>query len=306
MELESLLRIIRWQNLLLIALTQYLIRYALFLPFHIAVSLDDFHFFLLVLATALLAGAGNIIYHFYNQGVISINDPQNPVVNKIITEKRALYWFFGLNVMGVGIGFYLANSVGFPAFSGFFILSSALLYLHASYLKKIPLIGNLTSCILVGLVFLIVAVFDLLPAITPRNIATQQVLFSIVMDYAIFAMMISLIREIVKDQMALKGDYNSGNQSLPVLLGTQRTNWLVFIAALLPLSALIYYLYNYLLENLVAALYVLFLLVAPLLFFLSRIVKAKSPKDFKQLSTLLKGILIAEILSMGIYQYILI
>lgn len=306
MELKPLLRIVSWQDLLFIALTQYLIRHGLFLPFHIAVSLENFDFFLLVLSSLMIAGGGNILDQIYNGKANSINNPEKAVVGKTIREQTVFNAFFGLTIIGVGLGFYLANSIGHPTFSGFFVLSSALLYLNSSYLKKIPLLGNLTSSIMVGLIFLIVPIFDLLPAITPRNIATQQVLFSIVMDYAIFAMMITFLREVVKDQLALKGDYNAGKQTLPVVLGKKRTNWLLFIVALLSLGALIFYLYNYLMENLVAALYVLFFLAAPLLWFLIRVIHAKNQGNYRRLSQLLKGILIAEILSLGLYQYILI
>lgn len=306
MDLKAYLRIISWQNLLYIILVQYLIRKALFLPFHIAVSLKDFEFFLLVMASVLIAGGGNIIGRVATSGENSISFSSKEVIGHNITEKTALYWFLGFTIVGVGLGFYLANIIGHPAFSGFFVLSSALLYLNNTYLKNIPFIGNFTSSIMVGLIFLVVAIFDLLPAITPRNIATQQVLFSIVMDYAIFAMMISFLMAIVKDQEALKADYNAGKQTLSIILGTQRTNWLIFIGALFSLGSLIFYLYNYLLDNLVAALYVLFFLVGPLLFFLIRIIQAKHPGDYKRLRQVLKGILLAEALSLGIYQYILI
>jgi len=306
MDLKNFLRIISWQNLLYIILVQYLIRYALFLPFHITVSLGDHEFFLLILASLLIAAGGDIIEKVANLGANSIHFSKKEVKGPALPENIALYWFFGCTIVGVALGFYLANSIGQPAFSGFFVLSSALLYLNSTYLKNIPFIGNLTSSMLVGLIFLVVPIFDLLPAITSRNIATQQVLFSIVMDYAMFAMMISFLRVIVKDQEAIKADYNSGKRTLSIVLGTQRTNWLLFIGTFFSLGSLIFYLYSYLLDNLVIALYALFFLVAPLLFFLIGIIQAKKPGDFKQLGQVLKGVLLAQALSLGIYQYILI
>lgn len=306
MKLLPFLTLIRWQNLLVIALTQFLIRYFLFIPFHISVSLGDLQFLLLVLASVSIAAAGNIINAISDVFPDSINKPQRVIIGKSLSEKTAFNWFFALNILGVGFGFYLANYIDQPAFSAFFILPSALLYLHAIYLKKIPFIGNLTVSLLLGLVLLNVGIFDLLPAITPRNLATQQVLFSILIDYAIFACLINLLRGTVKDQKDLKGDHNAGNLTLSVLLGKDRTNRVIFLLALVPLTALIHYIYAYLFHNQVAVLYVLLLIVAPLLYFLTRIWKAKSQKDFRFLSIILKGILVAGLLSLGLYRFILI
>src|SRR5690554_1699559 len=155
MDLKAFLRMVSWQLLVYIILVQYMIRYALFLPFHIAVSLKDFEFFLLVLASVLIAGGGNIIGQVATSRTNSISFSSKKVIGHTIPEKTALYWFFGSTIAGVGLGFYLANIIGHPAFSGFFVLSSALLYLNNTYLKNIPFIGNLTSCILVGLIFLV-------------------------------------------------------------------------------------------------------------------------------------------------------
>lgn len=306
MKLWPLLVVVRWQNLLLIAVTQLLVRYFLFIPFHISVSLGDLQFVLLVLATVSIAAAGNIISAISNVFSDSINKPDHVIIGQALSEKSAFNWFFALNILGVGLGFYLANYIDQPAFSAFFILPSALLYLYAVYLKKIPFIGNLTASLLLGLVLLNVGIFDLLPAITPRNLATQQVLFSILIDYAIFACLINLLLEIVKDQKDAKGDHNAGIPTLSVLLGTDRTNKLIFLLALLPITALIYYIYTYLFHNQAAVLYVLLLMVAPLLYFQTRIWKATSQKDFTLLSMLLKGVLLAGILSLGLYRFILL
>lgn len=306
MKLHSFLLLIRWQNLLIIAVTQFLVRYFLFIPFHISVSLGDLQFILLVLATVSIAAAGNIISAISNVFPDSINKPAKVIIGHALSEKSAFSWFFALNILGVGLGFYLANYIGQPAFSAFFIVPSALLYLHAIYLKKIAFIGNLTVSLLLGLVLLNLGIFDLLPAITPTNLATQQVLFSILIDYAIFVCLISLLLEIVKDQKDVKGHHNEGRLTLSVLLGTDRTNKLIFSLALLPLTALIYYIYTYLFHNMAAVLYVMLLMVAPLLYFLTRIWKAKSQKDFSLLGTLLKGVLVMGLLSLGLYRFILI
>lgn len=299
------LGLIRYQNLLMIIATQYLVKYFLFKPFGISVSLDDFQFFLLVLAVVLIAAAGNIINDIHDTTTDAINKPDKQIIGTRISEKTGTNWFILLNILGVGIGFYLANLVGQPSFSALFILPSAFLYLYATYLKGKALLGNIIISLLVGLSILIVGIFELLPAITPENRVTQRVLFSILIDYAVFAFLINLLREMVKDQEDLKGDYNAGMHTLPVVLGRERTNKLIFFVGLLPLAALLYYIYTYLFENMAAVLYVLFLILAPLLFYQVKILRAKKRKDFHHLSVLLKFILLAGVLSIGLYQFII-
>ena len=50
--------------------------------------------------------------------------------------------------------------------------------------------------------------------------------------YAVFAFGISLIREIVKDIEAMKGDKEFGSTTLPIRLGLKKTKWLLFIIML--------------------------------------------------------------------------
>lgn len=300
------LKLIRVKNLLMIFLTQYLVKYFLFEPFNITVTLDWIDFSLLVISMMSLAAAGNIINDIYDVRTDSINKPQKQIIGKGISEKMAYNWFFGLNILGVGIGFYLSNHVGHPSFVSLFILPSVFLYLYASQLKRSILVGNIVVSIMVAMIIIMIGIFDLLPAITPENRSTQKVIFSILVDYAVFAFLVNLLREIVKDQEDVKGDYNAGLHTLPVVLGKDRTNKIIFILTLLPLAAVVYYIYSYLYENLWAVLYVLLLILGPLLYFWVRIFGAKTSKEFSRLSLLLKIVLAAGLLSIGLYRFILL
>ena len=58
--------LIRWKNLAIIALTQYLIRYTLIVPFIDFPSLNDIEFLILVFSTILVAAAGYIINDYFD------------------------------------------------------------------------------------------------------------------------------------------------------------------------------------------------------------------------------------------------
>lgn len=302
----SFLKLIRTGNLVFIALTMYLIKYGLFEPFGMAVTLNLLGFSLLVLAVVCVAASGYVINDIFDVKADARNKPDRTIINKSISEKNAYTLFFILNIIGVGLGFYLSNMIGRPGFSAFFIFGSAILYLYNSQFQQTILVGNILVSVIVGLVPVGVGLYDLLPAITDQNQQTQSVIFSILIDYSIFAFLINLLREIVKDQEDIDGDYNAGYKTLPIVLGKKRTNKILFGLSLLPLGFLIFYIYKYLFENIPAIIYTLLLLVGPLLFFLINIWSAERKTEYSRLSLVLKGILFFGLISIGLLQFILL
>lgn len=305
MRLLKFLKLIRFGNLAFVAVCLLLIRYAFFESTSAAVSLNDFEYALLIIANLSLAAAGYIINDIYDVTSDRINKPKKLYIGNGISEKTGFNWFIGLNIIGVGIGFYLANVIGLPAFSALFIFSSALLYIYSSYLKNVPLAGNIAVSFLVAGVAALPGIFDLLPAINAVNREQQAMYFSILLDYSFFGFFINLLREMVKDQEDQQGDYNSGGNTLPIILGTARTNKVIFAIGFIPLIAIVYYIYANLFENTTAVLYVLLLILGPLLFFMAQIWTASEKKDFTRLSLILKIILFFGLISIGFHQILL-
>ena len=306
MPVKAFLKLIRVPNLLMIIGTMVLVKYFLFEPFNIAVTLNTVEFSLLVFSMVVLAAAGNIINDIHDVHTDVINKPHKQTIGKEISEPVAYNWFIGLNIIGVGIGFYLSNLVGKPSFTALFIIPSAFLYLYATQIKRTILVGNLVVSIMVGMIIVMVGIFDLYPAITPQNRDTQRVIFSILIDYGIFGFLVNFLREMVKDQEDIKGDYNAGMQTLPVVLGRERTNKIIFLVALFPIAGVLYYIYEYLYENQLAVAYALFLILGPLLYFLVKVATAKTKKQYHDLSTLLKLVLALGLISIGLYRFILL
>ena len=120
------------------------------------------------------------------------------------------------------------------------------MYLYASYIKAMLLIGTILISILVATSLLIVGLFELLPAITPENLESQRSIFKIVLDYALFAFLLNFIREIVKDLQDINGDKNGGINSLPIALGRKRATNIVFALGVFTITSVIYYMYVYL------------------------------------------------------------
>ncbi|MBQ4802531.1 UbiA family prenyltransferase [Aquimarina sp. MMG015] len=293
--MQAYLKLIKFDNLILIALAQLFIKYGLFEPFDIDVTLNTFGISLLIISTISLVAAANVMLY--------IQDKEQS--ETIVSEKVLNRLFIVFNVIGVGIGFYLSNIIGIPKLAALFIVVSGIFYIYTTYLKEILVLKNIIIGILMALGLIAVTIFDLLPAINEQNRASQKVIFLIVVDYSIFAFIIVTIREIVKDCMHVDRDHNAGLPTIPISLGKDRTAKLIGGLTILPIGMIIYYVYTYLFNNSTAVIIVLGLLVAPLLYFMFKSWGAESNKDFKILSLLLKIILFLASLSLLLYQFIL-
>lgn len=302
----SYLNLIRYQNLLLIALVQIFIKYGLFQALGMDMALTDFRFALLVAATICIAAAGNIINDIYDVEIDKTNKPNKVLIGKKIPERNANRLFILFSVIGVAIGFYLANGIGKPGFAALFIIFSALLYLYASYLKGILIIGNLLVSALVAMSLIIVALFDLFPAITPQNQAAQSAVFKIVLHYSLFAFCMNFIREIVKDLQDINGDKKGGMHTLPIAIGRKRTVAIVFILGAAMVLGVVFYMYQYLYNTQPVLLYFLFAIVAPLLYFCVKAYDADTLNDYAFLSKQLKIIMFLGICSIPLYQFVLL
>ncbi|UOK41889.1 MULTISPECIES: geranylgeranylglycerol-phosphate geranylgeranyltransferase [Flavobacterium] len=291
-------KLIRFQNLLMLALTQLVFHFLFFknqqdLP----LALADWQFILLVIATVTIAAGGYVINNIMDQETDGFSKPNNVIVGKHISEGMAYNIYVTLNIIGVGIGFYLANIIQKPSFSAVFIVVAATLYLYATNLKQNLLVGNVIVALLVAFSIVLVGIFDLYPATYEGNREQMGLIFSILLDYALFAFIINFIREIVKDIEDMDGDYNSGMSTLPIVLGKDRTSKLVFGLTLIPIALLIFYVNKNLSDIQWVMYYALLFVLGPLLYFMIKIWSASTKKDFNHLSLILKLVMLFGILS---------
>ena len=171
--IESLLKLTRFGNLIIIALTQYFTA-GFLIGMH---TLNDVNLFFLSLSTVLIAAGGYIINDYYDVKIDYINKPDRVVIGKSITRRYAILFHIALSVAGIVIGFYLSWKIG-----GVNVLSVFLLWLYSNTLKRLPFVGNLTVAFLTGLAVIIVDLFY-----GKDN--------SLVLIYALFAFFMTLVRE---------------------------------------------------------------------------------------------------------------
>ena len=84
------LKLIRAKNLVIVAITQYLLQYLVVYPYHAESStqpvLDLLHFSLLVLVTVLVAAGGYIINDLKDIEIDKINKPNERAIENGISE----------------------------------------------------------------------------------------------------------------------------------------------------------------------------------------------------------------------------
>ncbi len=163
----------------------------------------------------LVTGAGNSINDYFDHKIDAINKPERPIPSGRIALKMALIYSLLLFIIGIIIGFLINWILGIIA-----LLASLLMIYYARDLKTKCLIGNMSISFLTGLCF----VFG--------GVAVGQILVSIYLG--IYAFLMTMAREIVKDMEDLEGDKEEGATTLPIIYG-KRTS--AIIAAIFMLIA---------------------------------------------------------------------
>tara|TARA_R110002012_G_scaffold256792_1_gene436988 strand:+ start:148 stop:1059 length:912 start_codon:yes stop_codon:yes gene_type:complete len=301
----AILKLIRFKNLLIIVFVQCVIKYVLFDAFEAFTKLSHFQFAFLTVSTLCIAAAGYIFNDIQDMATDAINKPHKILIGKNISKDFAYNLYMILTLFGVGLGMYVANSIDKNSFFSLFVLSAGLLYVYSNTLKPIAIVGNLTVSLLVALSLLIIGIFDLMPAITEQNKAFQKTMFSVLIDYSLFAFFINFIRELVKDIEDINGDHNQNMKTLPIILGQSRTAKIGFGLCLIAIAGIMYYVSTYFYKHSFVILYMLILVIAPLIYCAIKLFSAKQKKEFTQVSFILKLTMLTGICSMFLFKYIL-
>lgn len=272
---NALMRLTRFWNLVIIALTQYFTAFFLIGYF----TLFDGQLFLLVISTLLIAAAGYVINDYYDIKIDLINKPKRVIIGRDITRRYAIFFHTTLSVGGIAIGFLMGWPIGVVN-----LFSVFLLWIYSNNLKRQPFVGNFSVALLTGAAIGIVNL--LYPPVRPS-----------VIIYWLFAVVITLVREIIKDMEDMKGDQTFGCKTLPIVWGIRKTKRLLYI--LLALFATLMFWVNRFYVGLPLSYFLIFLFV-PLIFLLARLVRADTISDFARLSSFCKAIMLLGILSMAL------
>ena len=313
--ITAFLKLIRWPNLLFISVTQLLFYYCFIYPpfsshFGSYVNvLTPRLFYLLALASVLIAAAGYIINDYFDLNIDQINKPEQLVIGTFIRRRWAIIWHMLLSSAGILLSFYISYKTGNWLIGLLNMLTVVLLWFYSTTFKKQLLIGNITISLLTSWVILVLYFseirFYLVFASEGRShLDYIRQLFKIAILYSGFAFIISLIREVVKDMEDMYGDEKYGCRTMPITWGVPASKvfvatWLVVLIA----SLVIIEVYVIQLQWWWFAVYSALLIVSPLLNILRRLYMAAGASDYHRLSSWLKMVMFTGILSMLFFKF---
>jgi 4-hydroxybenzoate polyprenyltransferase len=302
----SKLFIFRPVNLVMIALTQFLVRYCIIMPAYVTEfnntgafppHLSKAEFFILLFATLAIAAGGYVINDAFDVHPDELNKPGKNIVGKKISVQSARITAMLLFSVGSAAGFGLAIHTGVTAMGLLLPFAAISLYMYSAQFKRRLLAGNFIIALLSALSVLIVALFE--PHFYPN------IQFALI--YAVFAFFISLIREIIKDAEDIEGDAASGCRTFPIVYGLSATRILLTILVAVNLAVVCAFLAQYFYSNTVINFwYLVGLFVIPYAALAYLVNSAETKKDFHYASLFAKFIMLYGILTMvPFYWYFL-
>ena len=295
----KILKLVRFPNLLMIAIAQCLIRYTLVVPL-LSISqkyvlVTHFDFFFIVLSTVLIAAGGYIINDIEDRKADSINKPEKVIVGEKISVSTAYKLYYALTIISIAIGFYLQYIRPLQYIGYINMIAAGLLYFYSVTYKGIMLLGNFIVSILTSLSIALIVITEPLALSDPT-------ILSLSAGYFVFAFLLSFVREIIKDIEDVEGDTSVDCKTLPVVMGTFTSKITAGIVTLVTLLLIVYIqIISEQWKSTLPFLYVLVMIQIPLALLLLLMVRAKAKKQFYQASFLTKSIMISGIFSMLVF-----
>lgn len=296
-------RFLRTPNLLIVALTQYLVRHAVLAPVYrragVAMDLDAFQFALLVLATMLVTAAGYLVNDLYDASIDRVNRPDRVYVGSLISPDRVRMLYGILTVLGGLLATYLAVRLDYLRWLALYPLSVAGLWAYTVRLKRTVLWGNLVVGVFSAGVVLLVWLAEQRSFVALQRAAPGEAghLAATFVFYAVFALVSTLFREVVKDLEDRKGDEAEGCRTLPVILGPGPARQIAFgLLAALALAVMLYLLAARAQVGSMTFLYAGAFLLAPMGYLGVLLARAHGPADYHRISTATKLVMLAGLL----------
>jgi 4-hydroxybenzoate polyprenyltransferase len=297
------LKLIRWQNVLMVLITQVLTFSFIIMPLHDAPGQFTIPFLMLMLASLFIVSGGYIINDYYDVEIDRKNKPGKMVVGKQITRRNTLRVYLLHCFMGALAGIYTAFLLKSVFFGLLFIMAIGILWFYSYQLKKTLLWGNIVVAIMAAApvysVLMIIFFSEWSEAGGVHHwYVSNQKLVAFVFGYSFFAVTTHFMREIVKDIQDMDGDKAYRCMTVPIRYGKAKS---VAIAKGLAVAVMFFLLIGFYVlyqEGFLLMSFYSIVLIAVMLFVTLRLSKAESSGDFGKAGLLVKWLMLFGILSM--------
>jgi len=330
----AFIKLIRLPNLLIIALTQYVVRYAILYPFFainaIELRMSNLDFFLLSLSTVMIAAAGYIINDYFDTKVDRVNRPTKIIVGKYIKRRMAMGAHIVISSIAIFIAAYVAYQIGSLKLVLIQILSVGVLWYYSVSFKKQVIIGNVVVAILAALVPLVAGLYEILLQHNFIDETSNTLIFYLeegtpfddvsyilsqifyntfawILGFSLFAFLSTMVREIVKDIEDYEGDKKYFSNTLAVVHGKDKAKKVAQLIIVIMMVLLGYLQYQQLITNdNTSFIYFMFGLQIPLGYLLYKLQLAKEKADYSKLSMNIKVVMLSGIMYAMVFGYTLL
>jgi 4-hydroxybenzoate polyprenyltransferase len=273
--------VVRGYNILVIVIAQYLTSiYILAHDKPVKQVIFDLNLLMIVLASSATVAGGYIINNFYDSEKDLINRPQKSMLDKLVSQNIKLVFYFVLNFLAV----IMASYVSFKAVIFFSVYIFAI-WFYSHKLKKLPIVGNLTSAILTITPFFAVFIYY-------KNFET------VIFVHAMFLFLILSMRELTKDLENIKGDLALNYKTIPIVYGEKTSKIMLTFLALFTLVPAYFLIFKYNVGNMT---YFFYFSIFLLLLFTLLLQKSTSKSQYLILHNILKFIIVS-----GVFSIVLI
>ena len=248
----EILKLIRLRTIAFTAFTMYAMRFFVVQPVlekaGFALQMPEGNFSLLVIAVCCLVSAAYVINDYFDTKADRISGNRPVIVGKTISRRAAIILHSILNVVAVGIAYYLAREAHHAEIVFLFLIISLVLWFYSSRIKKRFIWGNIVVAILAGLIPLTVITFEipLLSDVYSDIVLKTHVSFAYVFYWTVcfsyFLFINMLIYEINKDIYSINGDRADGIVTLPVKFGVLATKKVIVGLIIIAVISLILFL----------------------------------------------------------------
>ena len=262
-------------------------------------NFGDIKLYLLLLITFLITASGYIINDIFDVESDEINK-REVIIGNHIPARVAIFWYYSFNIISVLLScylLYLHKNSNCDVILFLIILSSIfILRWYSKVYKHKFIIGNFIIAMLTSL-----SVFNvLLLECTELSYLYQ---FNFYIQFIVFAFLLTLAREIVKDLEDIEGDKIMDSRNLASSLSLVQTKCIIIFILLIVF--IIFILWSLFWKiNVLVTIYNMFINLT-IVFSIYKVIFSQNINDFKFISALLKIIMILGILFIPI-SYLLI
>lgn len=230
-------RLMRWQNLLFLAFLMWVMERVCAEVLYangFYEILPWWYLVLLIGVSVCIAAGGYIINDYFDIKIDRINRADKLIVTQTVSKDQAIWAYRIATGIGVVMGLCASWIIRSWHMAVIFVFVPGLLWFYSSAYKRQFLLGNLIIALSAALPPILLAMANVgwlhshFRAIMPYLTFSKDI-FYWMSGFAMFAFLLTWIREIVKDLQDQTGDRELECHTLPIVLGEQWTKIILTI-----------------------------------------------------------------------------